>query len=60
MLKRLFFFRKDLPRKISMSIFKLNIHQKINYALVPDLYDVRNIFLLQFIPIAVAFVDLHR
>ena len=38
--KDCFFFRKVLPRKILMSIVKLNIFQKINYALVPDLYDV--------------------
>ena len=37
--KKIVFFRKVLPRKILMSIVKLNIHQKINYALVPDLYD---------------------
>ena len=48
-----------------MSLVKLNKHQNINYALVPrarskNISAVRNIFLLQFMPIAVAFVDLHR
>ena len=43
-----------------MSVVELNVHQNIDWARSKDILALRNIFLLQFMPIAVAFVDLHR
>ena len=42
-----------------MSVVELNVHQNID-ARSKNIPAVRNIYLLQFMPIAVAFVDLHR